>query len=40
MRIVDLMNRTTALITMLSVVYALIDQKIIFLAPILTISNL
>src|SRR5699024_2083278 len=38
MRIVDLMNRTTALITMLSVVYAFIDQKIIFLAPILTIS--
>ncbi len=38
MRRVDLMSRSTILVTMLSVVYALIDMKIIFLAPILTIS--
>lgn len=38
MRRVDLMSRTTTLVTMLSVVYALIDLKIIFLTPILTIS--
>ena len=38
MRRVDLMSKTTTLVTMLSIVYALIDMKIIFLAPILTIS--
>ncbi len=38
MRRVDLMSRTTTLVTMLSIVYALMDMKIIFLAPILTIS--
>lgn len=38
MRRVDLMSRTINLVTMLSIVYALIDMKIIFLAPILTIS--
>lgn len=38
MRRVDLMKRTTTLVTILSIVYALIDMKLIFLAPILTIS--
>ena len=38
MRRVDLMSKTTTLVTMLSIVYALIDMKIIFLEPILTIS--
>jgi len=38
MRRVDVMKKTTTLVTMLSIVYALIDMKLIFLAPILTIS--
>ena len=32
------MSKTTTLVTKVSIVYALIDMKIIFLAPILTIS--
>ena len=38
MKRIDLMSRTTTLLTMLSIVYALIDMNIILLAPILTIS--
>ena len=38
MKRVDLMSRTITLLTMLSIVYALIDMNIILLAPILTIS--
>lgn len=38
MKRVDVMSRSTTLVTMLSIVYALIDMKLIFLAPILTIS--
>lgn len=38
MRRVDVMSKSAALVTMISVVYALIDMKLIFLAPILTIS--
>ena len=38
MKRVDLMSRATTLLTMLSIVYALIDMNIILLAPILTIS--
>ena len=37
MKRIDLMSRTTTLLTMLSIVYALIDMNIILLAPILTI---
>ena len=38
MKRTDVISKTLALITMLSIIYALIDMKLIFLIPILTIS--